>query len=77
MMGGALALVTVSLRLLSLNLSYKIHRVEVEIGKAQSDLERVRVKVTQHQSPGYLNTLSETKYGLREPKPEQVVRIHE
>lgn len=66
---------TVWLRLAIVRTTYSIHQTEQDFGKAEQDRETLQLKLAALRSPRRLEELARKKFGLAQPKMEQVVHL--
>ena len=66
---------TVWLRLSLIRMTYAINQSEREIAKAREDRELLQVKVTALRSPRRLEALARTRFGLSQPRTDQIVHM--
>lgn len=66
---------TVWLRLAIIRTTYAINQTDREIDRSRQDREMMQIKVAALRSPRRLEVLARTKFGLSQPKMEQVVHI--
>ncbi len=71
----AFSIGTVWLRLTIIRTSYSIHQTERIMDTARRDREDLQLKVAALRSPRRLEILARTKYGLSQPKMEQIVHL--
>lgn len=71
----AMAIGTVWLRLSIIRTTYEISQTDRMIRNLRQDMEREELRVTGLRSPRKLETIARTRYGLTQPKPEQVVHL--
>ena len=72
-----LAIGTVWLRLSIIRTTYQINQTDHAIHAAQQEREQMQLKVTELRSPRRLEILAKTKFGLTQPKAEQVMHVRE
>ena len=70
-----MAIGTVWLRHTIVNTTYAINKTERKIRDLQQEREQVYLKVTALRSPRRLETLAKSKFGLTQPKSEQVIHV--
>lgn len=70
-----MAVGTVWLRLKIVRTTYEISQTDKMIRNLRQDLEQEELRVTGLRSPRRLETIARTKYGLTQPKPEQIVHL--
>lgn len=71
----AMAIGTVWLRLFIVRTTYSINQAERQVHTLQQDREQMALKVTAARSPRRLEVLAKTKFGLSQPRAEQIVHI--
>jgi cell division protein FtsL len=71
----AMAIGTVWLRLSIVRTTYSINQAEKKIRELQLVREQMELKVTALRSPRRLELLGKTRYGLTQPKSEQIVHL--
>ncbi len=69
------AIGTVWLRLTIVRTTYDIHELNRMIEKTRQDRELFQLKVSAMRSPQKLESLARTKFGLSQPRVDQVVRF--
>ena len=70
-----MAIATVWLRLSIVRTSYSINEAERSIRKLLQEKEQLELKVTASRSPRRLEILAKTKFGLSQPRTDQVIRL--
>lgn len=70
-----MAIGTVWLRLSNVRTTYTIDQAERTIRNLQQTREQMELKVTGLRSPRRLEILAKTRYGLSQPKAEQVIHL--
>lgn len=70
-----MAIVTVWLRLSIVRTTYAIDQSEKQIRELQQTREQTELKVTALRSPRRLEVLARSKYGLTQPKAEQIIHM--
>ena len=69
------AIGTVWLRLSIVRTTYAINQTNKLIEKARQDREHIQLKLTAMRSPGRLESLARTKFGLVQPRADQVIYL--
>lgn len=70
-----MAVGTVWLRLWIVRTTYEINQSEIVIRQMQQEKQQMEVKVTSLKSPRRLELLAKTKFGLTQPRSDQVIRF--
>lgn len=70
-----MAISTVWLRLYIVRTTYEIDQTEAMIRNASQEREQAELKVTGLRSPRRLESIAKTKYGLSQPRAEQVIHL--
>lgn len=70
-----MAISTVWLRLYIVRTTYEIDQTEGMIRNLSQEREQAELKVTALRSPRRLEEIAKTKYGLSQPKADQVVHL--
>lgn len=70
-----LAIGTVWLRLLIIRTTYSISQTDKMIRNLRQERDRIELKLAVLRSPKRLEALARTRFGLSQPKAEQVVRL--
>jgi len=71
----AMAIGTVWLRLSVVRTTYSINQAEKTIRDLNLSREQMELRVTALRSPRRLELLAKTRYGLTQPKSEQIVHL--
>jgi cell division protein FtsL len=71
----AMAIGSVWLRLSIVRTTYSIAQTEKKIRQLQLDREQMELKVTALRSPRRLELIARTRFGLSQPKSEQIVHL--
>lgn len=66
---------TVWLRLSIIRTTYAIHQADQDLNRARQEREQLQLKVAALRSPRRLEVLARTKFGLSQPRVEQVVHL--
>jgi cell division protein FtsL len=66
---------TVWLRLMIIRTTYSINQTDRAISKVRQEKEQLQLKVAALRSPRRLEALARTKFGLSQPRMEQVVHF--
>lgn len=66
---------TVWLRLYIVRTTYLIHLTDTQIGKAKQEGELLQVKVAALRTPRRLEVLARTRFGLGQPRVDQLVQL--
>jgi len=72
-----MAIGTVWLRLSIVRTTYSINQVEKKIREFQQSKEQLELKLTALRSPRRLELLGKTRFGLSQPKSDQIVHLEE
>jgi len=70
-----MAIVTVSLRLAIIRTTYAINQTDKSLRTLQHKLEQTELSLSGLRSPRRLEVLAKTKFGLSQPKSDQVVHL--
>jgi cell division protein FtsL len=70
-----LAIGTVWLRLTIVRTTYEISQTDSMIRNVQQDREQEELRVTGLRSPRRLESIAKARFGLTQPKAEQVIRM--
>jgi cell division protein FtsL len=70
-----LAIGTVWLRLAMVRTTYEIGQTDKQLHNLQQEHEQAELKLTALRSPRRLEVLAHTKFGLTQPRAEQVVHV--
>ena len=70
-----MAIGTVWLRLAIVGTTYEINQTEGQIHNLQQEREQAELKVTALRSPRRLEILAKTRFGLSQPKADQVIHL--
>ncbi len=70
-----MAIGTVWLRLSIVRTTYEISQTDKMIRNLRQDLEQEELQVTGLRSPRRLESIARTRYGLTQPKPEQIIHL--
>lgn len=71
----SMAIGTVWLRLSIVRTTYSIHQAEKMIRELQQAKEQMELRVTALRSPRRLEILGKTRFGLTQPKSEQMIHL--
>lgn len=71
----AMAIGTVWLRLAIVRTTYEISQTDRMVRNLRQELEQEELKVTALRSPRKLEVIARSKYGLSQPKTEQIVHL--
>lgn len=71
----AMAIGTVWLRLSIVGTTYAINQSEKKIRELQQEREQMELRVTALRSPRRLELLAKTRYGLTQPRSEQLIHM--
>jgi hypothetical protein len=71
----AMAIGTVWLRLYIVRTTYSVSQTDKTIRALQQDREQAALKLASHRSPRKLEALARTRFGLAQPRADQVVYI--
>src|SRR5690242_6660744 len=66
---------TVWLRLAIVRTTYRIHQVDREVESLRQQRELLQVKIAALRSPRRLESLARNRFGLSQPRIEQVIHI--
>lgn len=70
-----MAIGTVWLRLKIVRTTYEISQTDKMIRNLRQDLEQEELHVTGLRSPRRLEAIARSRYGLTQPKPDQIIHI--
>lgn len=69
------AIGTVWLRLAMIRTTYAIHETEAVLNHLKQEHDEMELKVTALRSPRRLEILAKTRFGLAQPKAEQMIHL--
>lgn len=67
---------TVWLRLAIVGTSYSINEANHELDRLRQEREHLQVKITALKSPKRLEVLARTRFGLSQPRMDQVIHLN-